>query len=186
MCLLYWDLHQTFILNIKFSIGVTSFSECFFCVSISFVGNLYVYSTGGRESIQDTVIFSCNIVTKRSMRFQTAAVLCTRRQKTFVLLYTLLQLFLLISSILSSVFCLLTVLTFVFVLWPTAFHLNPRIYFIVLLLQALQSPLSCNIVKTLTCYLSHTLMSANCSPSPVPQHPATVFKFHSFLATQKT
>lgn len=45
---------------------------------------------------------------KKSMRFQTAAILCTKRPKTFVLLFTLLQLFV---NCLCFDFCLLTVLT---------------------------------------------------------------------------
>lgn len=68
------------------------------------MGSFYLYNIGERETVQETVVFSCSIVTKRSARFQRAAVLHTRRHKTFVLLFTLLQLSLLIGSILASVF----------------------------------------------------------------------------------
>lgn len=184
MCLWYLDLHQTFILNIQLSTVVTSFLERFFCVSITFMGNLCLYSRrrGDHPGHSYFLLQYCNkniheVPDRSCFMYQKAQNICASLYSPPTLCYF--SLFWLLSSNHADI-------TFAFVLRPTASHLNPRIYLIVFLLHALQPPLFCSIVNTLTCYLSHTLMSSNSFPSPVSQHPATVFKPHSLLTTQKT
>lgn len=163
MCLQYLDLHQAFILNIKLYAVVTSFLGCFFCVSITFMGNLCLYSRrrGDHPGHSDFLLQYCNkkihdVPDRNCFMYQKAQNICVSLHSPPTLCY--LSLFWLLSSNCANI-------TFVFVLWTTASHLNPRIYSVVLFLHALQTPLLCSVVNTLTCYLSHTLMSPKSLPS---------------------